>query len=130
MPYQNEFDLFWKQVEESVEEGRFAKLTMAKTIGKPDLRNIFVRPVYAENDFKVLVKLRYRSKETEDTETLMTLKEAFAVLKPHLKKSFLTVLLFTTSKDVTFKINKKGAGSIIESLPTFHNITQANASAE
>ena len=130
MPYQNEFDLFWKQVEESVEEGRFAKLTMAKTIGKPDLRNIFVRPVYAENDFKVLVKLRYRSKETEDTETLMTLKEAFAVLKPHLKKSFLTVLLFTTSKDVTFKINKKGAGSIIESSPTFHNITQANASVE
>ncbi len=130
MPYQDTFVLFWKQVEESVQEGRFAKLTMAKTIGKPDLRNIFVRPIYAENDFKVLVKLRYRSKETEDTEEELTLEEAFVLLKSHLKKSFSTVLLFTTSKDITFKINKKNAGSITEHPPTFHNVIQANANLD
>lgn len=119
MPYEEVFDLFWKQVIESVEEGRFAKLTMAKTIGKPNLRNIFVRPIYSEDDFKVLLKLRYRSPETEDQEDELTLEEAFVVLKSHLRTSFFSVLLFTTTKDVMFKINKKGAGSIIESLPTF-----------
>ena len=130
MPYQDMFVLFWEQVKESVQEGRFAKLTMAKTIGKPNLRNIFVRPVYSEDGFKVLVKLRYRSKETEDEEEELTLEEAFVVLKSHLKKSFFSVLLFTTTKDVTFKINKKGAGSITENLPTFHEVTQAQNDSE
>lgn len=60
MPYQDVFLLFWEQVKESDEEGRFAKLTMAKTIGKQDLKNVFVRPVYSKEGFKVLVKLRYR----------------------------------------------------------------------
>ncbi len=122
MPYQDVFDLFWKQVLKSIEENRFAKLTMAKTIGKPDLKNIFLRPIYSEDKFTVLLKLHYRSKETEDQEDEMTLEEALVVLKAHLKKPFSSVLLFTTTKDVTFKINKKGAGSITESLPTFSSV--------
>jgi hypothetical protein len=130
MPYQDVFVLFWEQVKESVQEGRFAKLTMAKTIGKPDLRNIFVRPVYSDDGFKVLLKLRYRDRETEDKEDELTLEEAFVVLKSHLRKPFLSVLIFTTTKDVTFKINKKGAGSITESLPTFSDVTQAKNDVE
>jgi len=51
------FVLFWEQVKESSQEGSFAKLTMAKTIGKPNLKNIFVRPVYSEDGFKVLGKI-------------------------------------------------------------------------
>ena len=124
--YQEVFIVFWKEVEKSVQENRFAKLTMAKTIGKPDLKNIFIRPISFDKDAKVLVKFRYRSRETEDTENEYTLDEAFKILKPHLKKSFLSVLLFTTTKDVTFKINKKGAGSIIENYPTFNNVTLAD----
>ena len=130
MPYQDVFVLFWEQVKESVQEGRFAKLTMAKTIGKPNLRNIFVRPLYSEDGFKVLVKFRYRSRETEDTEDELTLEDAHEVLKSHLRKSFSSVLLFTTTKDVTFKINKKGAGSITENPPTFQNVTQAENDIE
>lgn len=122
MPYQEVFILFWEQVKESVQEGQFAKLTMAKTIGKPNLRNIYVRPVYSENEFKVLLKLRYRSRETEDQEDELTLDEAFVVLKSHLRKSFSSVLLFTTTKDVIFKINKKGAGRITENLPSFSSV--------
>ena len=127
MSYLDAFDLFWKEVIQSAEEGRFAKLTMAKTIGKPNLRNIFVRPVYSEGDFKVLLKLRYRSPDTEDQEDELTLEEAFVVLKSHLRKSFSSVLLFTTTKDVTFKINKKGAGSITENSPTFRDVRQAKS---
>ena len=122
MPYQDVFVVFWKQVEESLQAGRFAKLTMAKTIGKPNLRNIFLRPVNSKDGFKVLLKLRYRSKETEDQEDEMTLEEAFIVLKSHLIKSFSSVLLFTTTNDVTFKVNKKGAGSITGSSPTFTDV--------
>ncbi len=130
MPYQDVFVLFWEQVKESVQEGNFAKLTMAKTIGKPDLKNIFVRPVYSEDGFKVLLKMRYRDRDTEDKEDELTLEEAFVVLKSHLRKPFLSVLIFTTTKDVIFKINKKGAGSITESLPTFSDVTQAKNDLE
>ena len=122
MPYEEAFDLFWKEVIESVEKAQFAKLTMAKTVGKPNLRNIFVRPVYSEGEFKVLLKLRYRSVETEDQEDELTLDEAFVVIKSHLKKSFASVLLFTTKKNIIFKVNKKGAGSMAESGPTFSNV--------
>ena len=125
MPYQDVLDSFWNQVKESVQEKKFAKLTMAKTIGKPNLRNIFVRPIYGEDGFKVLLKLRYRSKETEDQEDELTLDEAFEVIKAHLTNPFFSVLLFTTTKDVVFKINKKGAGSITEALPSFREIIQA-----
>jgi hypothetical protein len=130
MPYQDVFVLFWEQVKESFQEGRFAKLTMAKTIGKPNLKNIFVRPVHSEDGNKVLVKLRYQSRETEDEEYELTLEKAYEFLKPHLRKSFSSVLLFTTTKDVTFKINKKGAGRITENLPTFRDVTQAKNDVE
>ncbi len=125
MPYQDVFVLFWEEVKESVQEGTFAKLTMAKTIGKPNLRNIFVRPIYSDDGFKVLLKLRYRSKITKDEEDELTLEEAFEVVKSHLVKSFSSVLLFTTTKDVIFKINKKGAASMTENLPSFREVTQA-----
>ena len=125
MPYQDVFVLFWEQVKESCKEGQFAKLTMAKTIGKPNLKNIFVRPIYSDDGFKVLVKLRYQSKETEDEENEYTLEDAFVFLKSYLRTSFSSVLLFTTTKDVIFKINKIGAGRITENPPTFKNITQA-----
>ena len=125
MPYQDVFVLFWEQVKESVQEGRFAKLTMAKTIGKPNLKNIFVRPIYSEDGFTVLLKFRYRSRETEDEEDELTLEEALVVVKSHLRTSFLSILLFTTTKDVTFKINQKGVGNITENSPTFHDVTQA-----
>ena len=119
MSYQDVFVSFWEQVKESVHAEQFAKLTMAKTIGKPNLRNIFVRPVYGEGEFKVLLKLRYRSRDTEDQEDEMSIEEAFEVVKSHLQKSFSSVLLFTTTKDVIFKVNKKGAGSFSEGPPTF-----------
>tara|TARA_R110002072_G_scaffold291029_1_gene458962 strand:- start:434 stop:829 length:396 start_codon:yes stop_codon:yes gene_type:complete len=128
--YQEVFVVFWEEVIKSVQENRFAKLTMAKTIGKPDLKNIFVRPISFENDAKLMVKFSYRSRETEDTETEHSLEETFTILKSHLKNPFLSVLLFTTTKDITFKINKKGAGSTVENYPTFQNVTLVDKSKD
>ncbi|MBA6154559.1 hypothetical protein [Gelidibacter maritimus] len=127
MAYQNVFDLFWNQVKASVEERSFAKLTMAKTIGRPNLKNIYVRPLNSGDGFLMLVKSHYRSKETEDEEQELNLEETYAFLKSHLQTSFLSVLLFTTKKDVTFKINKKGAGRITENNPTFRDVQHAKA---
>jgi hypothetical protein len=130
MSYEEVFVTFWEQVKISVEEGRLAKLTMAKTIGKLELKNIFLRPVYSEDGFKVLLKLRYRSREKDDIETEMSLNEAFDVLKEHLKKPFFTVILFTITEDVTFKINKKGVGSISTNVPTFTEVTEPKMDEE
>jgi hypothetical protein len=122
--YQDVFIIFWEQVKKSIEEGTFAKLTMAKTIGKPELKNIFIRPIYSDDDFKVLLKYSYRPRETEDVEEELALDESLTVLKSYLKTYFSSVLLFTTTKDVVFKVNKKGIGSIAESSPTFKNVTE------
>lgn len=125
MPYQEVFNEFWQHVTESAQKGEFAKLTLAKTIGKPNLKNIFVRPFASDGEFKVLVKLRYHAKETQDVETLHNLDETLEIIKPYLVSSFSTVLLFTTTKDVLFKINKKKAGSFTEKPPTFSSVVYA-----
>tara|TARA_R110002049_G_scaffold131005_2_gene289612 strand:+ start:8711 stop:9082 length:372 start_codon:yes stop_codon:yes gene_type:complete len=122
MTYQDVFVEFWEQVKESIKEETFAKLTMAKTIGKPELKNIFLRPIYSEDDFRVLLKYNFRPRETEDIEEEMSLDEALVIVKSHLKTSFLSVLLFSTKKDVVFKVNKKGVGTITENYPTFKNV--------
>ncbi|WP_179319839.1 hypothetical protein [Winogradskyella helgolandensis] len=124
MTYQDVFIEFWEQVKASIDEGTFAKLTMAKTIGKPELKNIFLRPIYAKDDFRVMLKYSFRPREVEDIEEEMSLESALPIINQHLKTSFLSVLLFTTTKDVTFKVNKKGVGSIVEGSPTFKNIIQ------
>ena len=125
MIYEAIFNEFWEKVKESIEAGTFAKLTMAKTIGKPELKNIFLRPHYADDGFKVLLKYSFRPRETEDIEEELSLEDALTILKAHLKTPFLSVLLFSTTKDVVFKVNNKGVGSITESSPTFKNVTQA-----
>ncbi|WP_375239789.1 hypothetical protein [Aurantibacter sp.] len=127
MPYQDMFVLFWKELEKSVQEGNFAKLTMSKTIGKLELKNIFVRPIYNDDGFKVLLKHRYRLRETEDEEVELTLEEAFNVVKSHLKNPFSVVIIFTTAKDINFKINKKGIATITETPPTFRSVIQAKS---
>ena len=122
MSYHDVFELFTDKVRLSIQQDNFAKLTMAKTIGRADLKNIFLRPVFSNDSFKLLLKYRFTSREIEDKEEECTLEEAFKIIEVHLRNPFLSVILFTTTKDVTFKINKKGAGSLSETPPTFQNI--------
>ena len=118
MSFQPVFTQFWEHVKESIQNGTFAKLTLAKTIGDTELKNIYVRPVLLEDDFKLSLIARYK---TEEVESFHTLDEAFFVLAPYMNNPFLTALLFTTENDLTFKLNKKRVGSIIEQAPTFKN---------
>ena len=83
------------------------------------MKNIYVRPILLENDvFALSLTAKYKTEEIESTHTL---DEAFMVLAPYMNNPFLTALLFTTENDITFKLNKKRVGSIVEQAPTFKN---------
>lgn len=118
MSFQPVFAQFWEKVKESIENKTYAKLTLAKTIGDTELKNIYVRPVLNEGVFSLSITMRYK---TEEIESFHSLEEAFFVLAPYMNNPFLTALLFTTENDITFKLNKKRVGSIIEQAPTFKN---------
>jgi hypothetical protein len=116
MAFQTEFALFWESVKESMTQYTFAKLTLAKTIGDTELKNIYMRPVLVEDQVRISLIARYK---TEEVESFHTLDEAFFVLSSYMNNPFLTALLFTTENDLTFKLNKKRIGSIVEQAPTF-----------
>ena len=116
MSFQTEFAHFWESVKESMSNYTFAKLTLAKTIGDTELKNIYMRPVLVDNQVRISLIARYK---TEEVESFHTLEEAFFVLSSYMNNPFLTALLFTTENDLTFKLNKKRVGSIVEQAPTF-----------
>jgi hypothetical protein len=116
MAFQTEFAHFWESVKESMAQYTFAKLTLAKTIGDTELKNIYMRPVLVDDQVRISLIARYK---TEEVESFHTLDEAFFVLSSYMNNPFLTALLFTTENDLTFKLNKKRIGSIVEQAPTF-----------
>jgi hypothetical protein len=118
MAFQSEFALFWERVKESMAQYTFAKLTLAKTIGDTEIKNIYMRPVLVDEQLRISLIARYK---TEEIESFHTLDEAFLVLSTYMNNPFLTALLFTTENDLTFKLNKKRVGSIVEQAPTFKN---------
>jgi hypothetical protein len=121
MSFQPVFAEFWERVKESIDNKTYAKLTLAKTIGDTELKNIYVRPVLLEEGFRLSLTARYK---TEEVESFHTVGDAFFVLSSYLNNPFLTALLFTTDNDITFKLNKKRVGSIIEQAPTFKNASE------
>lgn len=119
MTYQTVFAEFYEQVKSSINQGTFAKLTLAKTIGDPELKNIYVRVHILETGgYNLALTLRYK---TEEIERFHTVEETLEILSAYLKNPFTTALLFTTEMDLTFKVNKKNAGSLTEQAPTFKN---------
>jgi hypothetical protein len=119
MQYKPVFIEFYEHVKQSIEQGTFAKLTLAKTMGDTDLRNIYVHlNILESGGYNMVFTSKYK---TEEIESFHTVDEAFMILSSFIKSPFLTALLFTTEKDLTFKVNKKNVGSIVEQAPTFKN---------
>ena len=117
MSYQTVFEEFFEQVKSSIKEGTFAKLTMAKTIGDTDLKNIFVRLHLLENnEYNFAFTFRYK---TEEVEQFHSVEQTFLILSSYIKNPFTNALLFTIEKDLIFKVNKKNAASLTEQAPTF-----------
>lgn len=121
MTFTDTFTEFFKHFKTSISDGTFAKLTFAKTIGQAELKNIFIRPVLDENELKFELKFRFQQEELFE---IHTIDSAFDRLLPFVNNPFLSVILFTTEFDLTYKLNKKRAVSVIDQPPTFGNANE------
>jgi len=115
------FSEFYDKFKTSLSDGTFAKLTFAKTIGKTELKNIFIRPILEENELKLELKFRFQQEELFE---IHSDDSAFDRLLPFVNNPFLSVILFTTASDLTYKLNKKKAVSFTEQQPTFGNANE------
>ena len=116
MPFKETFSEFYSKVKDSLSEGTFAKLTLAKTIGNTELMNIYVRPVIDENVLKLELKFKFQKEEIIE---IYTVDNAFNRLVAFINNPFLSAILFTTEFDLVYKLNKKRAISITDLSPTF-----------
>jgi hypothetical protein len=118
MPNSHTFTTFFNKVKASINDGTFAKLTLAKTIGNTDLMNIYMRSIIEEEKLKFSLTFKFQQEEKVE---IHTFDEAVAVMIPYINNPFLSALLFTTEADITMKLNKKRVATITEQAPTFKN---------
>jgi hypothetical protein len=116
MPFKDTFSEFYNKVKASLDDGTFAKLTLAKTIGNTELMNIYVRPIMDENDLKLELKYKFQKEEIFE---IHTIDSTFPRLLEFINNPFLSAILFTTEFDLTYKLNKKRAVSMVEQFPSF-----------
>jgi hypothetical protein len=121
MPFKETFSEFYSKVKLSLEVGTFAKLTLAKTIGNTELMNIYVRPMMDEEVLKLELKFKFQKEEIIE---IHSIDKAFDRLLEFINNPFLSAILFTTEFDLTFKLNKKRAVSVVEQFPTFGNANE------
>ena len=121
MPFKEIFSEFYSKVKSSLDDGTFAKLTLAKTIGNAELMNIYVRPIMDENILKLELKFKFQQEEIIE---IHTIENAFPRLLEFINNPFLSAILFTTEFDLTYKLNKKRAVSVVEQFPTFGNANE------
>ena len=119
--FTDSFKDFYERFKTSVFDGTFAKLTFAKTIGNTELKNIYIRPIIDEDVLKVELKFRFQKEELVET---YTIEKAFDRLLPFINNPFLSIILFTTEFDLTYKLNKKRVVSVTEQFPTFGNANE------
>ena len=112
---------FFNQVRASIAAGTFAKLTLAKTVGKPELQNIYVKTILEDKVLKLSMTYKIYTTEKQEVVKICALEDLESELIPHMNNPFLSALLFTTEADITMKLNKKRVASIIEQAPTFKN---------
>ena len=121
MSFTESFSDFYNHVKASLADGTFAELTMAKTIGKTDSMNIYVRPIVEEGIIKLELKFKFQQEEVVE---IYTIDGARDTLVSYINNPFLSAILFTTVFDLTYKLNKKRAVSITEKANTFGNANE------
>jgi len=112
---------FFNQVRASIANGTFAKLTLAKTVGNPELQNIYVKTIVEDNILKLSMTYKIYTTEKQELVKICKLDDLEAEFIPHIYNPFLSALLFTTEADITLKLNKKRVARIDEQPPTFKN---------
>lgn len=112
---------FFNHVRASIANGTFAKLTLAKTVGNPELQNIYVKTIVEDNILKLSMTYKIYTTEKQELIKICKLDDIEAELIPHINNPFLSALLFTTEADINLKLNKKRVARIDEQAPTFKN---------
>ena len=115
------YSTFFKMVQESISDGTFAKLTLAKTVGKPELQNIYIKLHLEDNKLKCTFTKKIYDGEKHEITSIHEIENLEAELTPYINNPFLSALLFTTEADITMKLSKKRVANIIEQPPTFKN---------
>ena len=115
------FTEFFNHVRASIANGTFAKLTLSKTIGKPELQNIYVKTIVEDNILKLAMTHKIYITEKQEVLHIHPIGELETELTQYINNPFMWALLFTTEADITMKLNKKRVASIIEQPPTFKN---------
>lgn len=118
MNYSEQINAIYEYLKTSLSNGTFAKLTLGKTIGKTELTNIYFRTIVANDTLKFNVTFRYLSEEIIE---IKPIEDVVLLLNQYLNNPFLTVILFTTEKDILIKLNKKRIATITEMDNTFKN---------
>ncbi len=116
MPFKETFSEFYATVKSSLEDGTFAKLTLAKTIGNTELMNIYVRPILEGKILDLELKFKFQKEEIIE---IHSIDNACHRLLEFINNPFLSAILFTTEFDLTYKLNKKRAVSMVEQFPSF-----------
>jgi hypothetical protein len=118
MSYSEQINAIYEHLKTSLSNGTFAKLTLGKTIGKTELTNIYFRTIVDNDTLKFNVTFRYLSEEIVE---IKPIEDVAMLLNQYLNNPFLTVILFTTEKDILIKLNKKRIATITEMDNTFKN---------
>jgi len=118
MSYSEQINAIYEHLKISLSNGTFAKLTLGKTIGKTELTNIYFRTIVDNDALKFNVTFRYLSEEIIE---IKQIEDVVMLLNQYLNNPFLTVILFTTEKDILIKLNKKRIATITEMDNTFKN---------
>ena len=118
MPNTATYKLFFDKVRDSISDGTFAKLTLAKTIGNTQLMNIYIRTNTDEIQLKLALTFKF---QTGEEVKIVTIEEGLNELIPYLNNPFLSAILFTIDGDVMMKLNKKRVATITEQAATFKN---------
>ncbi len=115
------YSTFFKMVQESISDGTFAKLTLAKTVGKPELQNIYIKLHLEDDKLKCTFTKKIYDGEKHEITSIHEIENLESELTPYINNPFLSALLFTTEADITMKLSKKRIANIIEQPPTFKN---------
>jgi hypothetical protein len=118
MPNTETYKLFFDKVRNSISDGTFAKLTLAKTIGNTQLMNIYIRTNTDEIQLKLALTFKF---QTEEVVKIVSIEDGLNELIPYLNNPFLSAILFTTNGDVMMKLNKKRVATVSEQAATFKN---------
>jgi hypothetical protein len=118
MSYSEQINVLYDHLKTSLSNGTFAKLTLGKTIGKTELTNVYFRTIVDNDTLKFNVTFRYLSEEIIE---IKPIEDVILLLNQYLNNPFLTVILFTTEKDILIKLNKKRIATITEMDNTFKN---------